>query len=150
MSAFVAVTATIDPEGGLYNKPMIALYANYVRVLERSGLSCALVTPAHAPRSIRRLLAASCGLVLTGGEDLDPAHYGEDPHPELGLVNRGRDEMEYRALDAALSRGMPVLGLCRGHQLLNVYFGGTLFQNIETEMPSELLHRHTEWGEHHH
>lgn len=151
MGAFVAVTTSLDPEGGLYGKPMVAMYANYATVLERLGLSCALVTPAHSARSVRRLIVASCGLVLTGGEDLEPWRYGEGPHPELGPVNPGRDETEYRAVDAALFCGMPVLGLCRGHQLLNVYFGGTLYQDIAAEMPGELSHRQTsEWGEHHH
>ena len=151
MAAFIAVTTTIDPEGGLYRKPLISVYANYVAVLERLDLSCALVTPAHSRRSIRRLVAASSGLVLTGGEDIEPSRYGEEAHPELRLVNPGRDAMEYHALDAALFCGMPVLGLCRGHQLVNVYFGGTLYQDIVTDIPGEVSHRQTgEWGEHHH
>lgn len=151
MGAFVALTTTVEPEGGPYGKPMIALYSNYVAVLDRVGLSAVLITPAHSARSIRRLLASAAGLVLSGGEDIEPSRYGEDPHPELGLVHPARDNAEYRALTAALRCEMPILGLCRGHQLLNVYFGGTLYQDIATEMPGQLTHyQMAEWGEHHH
>jgi putative glutamine amidotransferase len=72
------------------------------------------------------------GLVLTGGVDVDPARYGADRHEKVRRVDPGRDEFELRLLSAALSRDMPVLAICRGHQLLNVCFGGSLVQHIES------------------
>lgn len=151
MTQFVAVTTTIDPQGGEYRKPRIALYTNYVTPLERVGLTPVLVTPAHSEEGIRALIGLCAGLVLTGGDDIDPARYGEDPIPELGPVNPGRDLAELRALDEAARRDIPILGICRGHQLLNVYFGGTLCQDIGVAMEEATSHMQTTpWGSHQH
>jgi putative glutamine amidotransferase len=151
MNRFVALTTTIDPKGGDYQKPRIALYANYFAPLERNGLTPVLVTPAHTERSIRALVGDCVGLVLSGGDDIDPARYGHDAIPELGPVNPSRDLAELRALDEACRRDLPVLGICRGHQLLNVYFGGSLCQDIEVEMGDAFSHlQTTPWGSHHH
>jgi len=71
-------------------------------------------------------------LVLTGGIDVDPAVYGAERHPKVREVDRGRDEMEISALRLALERDIPVLAICRGHQVLNVACGGGLLQHIES------------------
>lgn len=72
------------------------------------------------------------GLMLTGGIDVDPAVYGAPRHPKVKETSRERDRMELAYLHAALDRDIPVLAICRGHQLLNVGFGGTLIQHIES------------------
>ena len=72
------------------------------------------------------------GLVLTGGLDVAPARYGEAPHPKVKLTDPARDAFEERALTYALERDLPVLAICRGHQLLNVVLGGRLLQHIES------------------
>ncbi len=72
------------------------------------------------------------GLVLTGGIDVDPASYGAERHPKVKEVATARDEMEVAYLMAALERDIPVLAICRGHQVLNVGFGGTLLQHIDS------------------
>jgi putative glutamine amidotransferase len=151
MTPLVALTTTIDPQGGDYRQPMVALYAAYVSALERVGLTPVLVSPAHSDGSIRQLVGACAGLVLSGGADIDPARYGEEPIPELGEVNRQRDGSEWLALEAALGRDVPVLGICRGHQLLNVFLGGTLYQDIGAQMEGSASHlQKTPWGTHHH
>lgn len=151
MKPIIAVTTTIDAKGGDYRQPRIALYANYIAVLERAGLTPVLVTPAHNERSIRQLVDACAGLVLSGGDDIDPSRYGQDPIPELGPVNPPRDIAECRALDVAVERDIPVLGICRGHQLLNVFFGGTLCQDIPTELGDAMSHvQVSPWGSHFH
>jgi putative glutamine amidotransferase len=70
------------------------------------------------------------GLVITGGKDVDPARYGEPPHPQTDDPRRDRDEWEFGLLSGALSRRMPVLGICRGAQVLNVALSGTLHQHL--------------------
>lgn len=76
-------------------------------------------------------LRALDGLVLTGGLDVDPARYGEAPHPAVKRFDAERDAFELRLLAEALNRDLPVLAICRGHQLLNIAFGGTLVQHVE-------------------
>ncbi|RTL68529.1 MAG: gamma-glutamyl-gamma-aminobutyrate hydrolase family protein [Pseudonocardiaceae bacterium] len=69
-------------------------------------------------------------LILTGGSDLDPARYGAVPHPKTQAARQGRDATELAAVRAAIDRGIPVLGVCRGAQVLNVALGGTLHQHV--------------------
>jgi putative glutamine amidotransferase len=140
----VALTTTIDREAGSQRRPAVFIYTRYIQALEQVGLAPVLITPGHSAGAIEALLDACCGLVLSGGEDVDPARYGEPPSPALGAVERARDESEFRAVDAALARAMPIFGICRGMQLLNVYFGGTLYQDIPTEFRGDLQHQQLE------
>ena len=80
------------------------------------------------------------GLLLTGGVDIDPEVYGAEKKEECQLPNQSRDQREREALAFSLARGLPVLGICRGFQFLNVYYGGALLQDIPTEMPEALTH----------
>ena len=73
------------------------------------------------------------GLLISGGRDIDPALYGEDPHPETQTPNQERDDLDLSLLREALDRDLPVLAICRGHQLLNVCFGGSLLQHIDND-----------------
>ena len=82
------------------------------------------------PELAGEYLEGADGLLLTGGVDVDPSFYGEEPQPMLGLVDLPRDHFEMALYRAARARGVPVLGVCRGHQLLNVAAGGTLVQHL--------------------
>ena len=72
------------------------------------------------------------GLLLPGGDDIDPSHYGAERHEKCGASSAIRDEAEWKLLDAFLPTEKPILGICRGCQFLNVYLGGTLHQHIES------------------
>lgn len=88
-------------------------------------------------RSIYRRLD---GLLLPGGVDVAPAQYGEPPHPELGKVNAPLDEAELTLTRWALADEIPVLGICRGIQVLNVAAGGSLYQDLPAQFPGALRH----------
>jgi putative glutamine amidotransferase len=98
----------------------------YAAALRLVGLEPVLVSAEDA-----RSLVGLDGLVLTGGRDIDPKRYGQEPVRETQAPNPARDNMEIGLLGAALSRDLPVLGICRGLQLLNVYQGGTLIQHLK-------------------
>ena len=90
---------------------------------------------------VARLLAQVDALVLCGGEDVDPVRYRTPPSPALEKVNGPRDDWEYALLDEAVRRRLPVVGICRGQQIVNVYFGGTLWQDLPSECGTR-RHRH--------
>jgi gamma-glutamyl-gamma-aminobutyrate hydrolase PuuD len=85
------------------------------------------------------VIAPFAGLVLSGGADIDPRRYGQDPHPSVYGMDEVSDRFEFALVDAAMERAIPILAICRGHQLLNVALGGTLDQHI-TDRPGLLVH----------
>lgn len=80
------------------------------------------------------------GLLLTGGDDVDPSYYGEEPHPTLGILSSKRDQSESMMVKEALSRNIPILAICRGMHMLNVAAGGTLYQDINTQIQAPVQH----------
>ena len=104
----------------------------YVAVMESAGSDVRVLTPhIHGGAATEELMKDAGGLLLTGGPDIDPTLYGEEPDPKAGLeLRRPLDDLELRILEHALDRDMPVLAICRGMQLLNVAFGGKLIQDL--------------------
>jgi putative glutamine amidotransferase len=133
----VAVTATSDTRMGVHR---VRLNTAYVTALEQAGLVPVVVPPLKNALAARRIIAATDGLVLTGGEDVDPALYGQSRHERLSTVNRPRDDTEIALVRAAREAGKPILAICRGPQLLNVALGGTLIQDIAACVPNALPH----------
>ncbi|MBX7144084.1 MAG: gamma-glutamyl-gamma-aminobutyrate hydrolase family protein [Oligoflexia bacterium] len=111
--------------------------------VRQSYLDCVLQAggyPFIAPRIgdqklMEDLVGMAHGVLLPGGEDVDPARYNQQPSPHLGAVDKERDACEFYVLEAARKRGLPILGICRGCQVLNVAFGGSLYQDINAERP---------------
>ena len=119
----------------------ISVQTTYAAAFARAG-NTPLVLPAETNRAVvARMLASVDVLLLCGGEDVEPSRYGAKPSPRLGKVNQPRDAWEFLVLDEAVKRRLPVVGICRGCQLINVYFGGTLWQDLPSERPSEIAHR---------
>jgi len=100
----------------------------YVSAVQRTG-AVAVILPVDT-RAPLVLLDRIDGLLLIGGADLDPSSYGEEPDPRIESTYPDRDAFEIALLNGAIERGMPVLGVCRGMQALNVALGGTLLQHI--------------------
>jgi len=112
---------------GAWDLPAILLPARYVDMVSRAGGVPVLVPPVH---NVAEVLQRLDGLVLSGGGDIDPALYGATRDPATGPANPGRDLAELELCRGALGSGMPLLGICRGLQILNVAVGGTLHQHL--------------------
>ena len=95
---------------------------------------------------LRQIVAQLDGIIFTGGEDFAPAYFGEEEHEKLGEVNVTRDTYDLTLFKLASDRNIPTLGICRGLQLINVAMGGTLYQDLPAEKPSDINHRQSEAG----
>jgi len=115
---------------GVWQLDAVLLPAGYPRLVRRAGGLAALLPP-DAPEVAAAAVARLDGLVIAGGPDVEPVHYGAEPGPRTGPPARARDAWELALIRAALDRGVPLLGICRGMQLLNVALGGTLVQHID-------------------
>ncbi len=101
-------------------------------ILEAGGIP--ILIPPAGEEVVNGLLMRLEGVLLTGGVDVDPAFYGEKPMPELGDVQPARDRLEIALVRAAWRLNLPVLGICRGSQVINVALGGTLWQDIPADL----------------
>jgi len=116
-----------------------AMREDYVRSVEQAG-AVPVVLPPIRPEDATALLDRLDGVLLSGGVDVDPALFGQAPHPKLGQVDRPRDDFELALTREALGRDLPILAICRGHQLLNVATGGTLIQDIPSIVEGAMEH----------
>ena len=140
MTRIVAVSATRRTDAG---RERVALNTAYVYALMRAGLVPLLVPPILDPEAACAALDGVRGLVLTGGEDVEPGRYGATPHPKLGETDRARDAVELGLIAGAERRRLPILAICRGIQILNVALGGTLYQDLASERPGPVDHADT-------
>jgi putative glutamine amidotransferase len=120
----------------------MALGMKYLTALEAAG-AIPLVTPPLAPELALSLLDRVDGICLSGGPDLNPRAYGENPHPATGPMESDLDDFELALTRAADARGLPILAICRGMQLLNVARGGSLHQHLPDLVSGEINHRQT-------
>ena len=124
------------------NRPMIALMVSledglmavnrtYLNAIWNSG-GCAVALPyTDDEEKIKQFVEEFDGFLFTGGDDLDPAYYGQEKHPKTENICSERDVFEKKMLEAAYGTGKPILGICRGEQVINVFRGGDLTQHIE-------------------
>ena len=133
---FVFVTATTET---LRGRSRVRVNEAYTSALADAGL-LPVVLPPLDPRLAVAALSGVSGLVLTGGEDIDPAEFGEAPHASVSGVHAARDAYELALARAAAEHRIPTLAICRGIQVMNVALGGTLIQDIPSQSPSDIPH----------
>ena len=139
------------------NKPLIGISLGwnetkntvnntYVNSVLKNGGVPYLIPVTDNVEVLRQIVSQLDGIIFTGGEDFAPAYFGEEEHEHLGEVNVTRDTYDLTLFKLALDRNIPTLGICRGLQLINVAMGGTLYQDLPSEKPSDINHRQEEAG----
>ncbi len=144
MPAIIGVTAgdalrDFSAEG-VPDRPHAALKQDYLDAVAGAGGIPVVIAPDATPAA-DLVMSRLDGLMLVGGADVDPMNYGEPPWNDTVSPGPERDALELALLDSALERGLPVLAICRGHQVLNVARGGTLWQDLPTQQPHVMPHR---------
>jgi putative glutamine amidotransferase len=146
----ILVSPHVEKKGDEFGDVSISLSETYQQALMRSG-----AVPVAMPATISREMIAECvrrsdGVLLTGGEDIEPKLYGEEPYRTLRdkvkVTPDGgrRDLRELMLIDEAFRHRKPLLAICRGHQVLNVALGGTLVVDIASQLPKSMNHRRME------
>lgn len=132
-----SITVGTNPERAYVNSA-------YLHAVQQAGGVPVALPPQLSSASMRQLAGDLHGLLLTGGGDMDPALFGEAPHATLYDVAPSRDTLETSVLHVALDRGLPVLAVCRGLQVLNVALGGSLHQDVGTDPGTQTPHSQKE------
>ena len=147
---FLCLSATAQTKSYLigiadtYSNRGTTVPRTYIEAIIRAGNVPVVIPFMTDENKLQQLIQTLDGIVLPGGEDIEPARYGETASPQLGTVNMPRDSFDVAVLRLAVENRLPVLGICRGQQMINVFFGGTLYQDIPTAFPeSPVVHLQT-------
>jgi putative glutamine amidotransferase len=116
----------------------------YVNSIETAGGIPIVLPYTKSEETIDKYIELCDGMVFTGGVDIEPSRYGEVPHEACGKPELFRDDIEFNVFEKLSSTDKPILAICRGAQLINCALGGTLWQDIPSEIPSDIAHRQTE------
>ncbi|NED14597.1 gamma-glutamyl-gamma-aminobutyrate hydrolase family protein [Streptomyces sp. SID9124] len=128
----IGISTYQDPaRWGVWEMPSVLLPAAYPRLVRASGGLAVMLPPDDTADAARETVAALDAVVIAGGADVEPARYGAVPDPRTGPPAPERDTWELALIHAAIEEHVPLLGICRGMQLLNVALGGTLHQHLD-------------------
>ena len=117
---------------------------DYAHAIEQCGALPLIIPYLQNKGSFARLTALCDGFCFTGGVDVAPVHYGEEKSPFCGEIQEHRDALEFRIFEMILPTGKPILGICRGFQMVNVACGGTLYQDLKIDYGTDIQHRMAE------
>lgn len=132
------------------NKPIIGITSHveldykhtlsndYIQAVIQAG-GIPVILPIGIDEDVSQLVGKIDGLLLTGGGDIDPTLFGEEPHPKLGTISPGRDQLEPALIKEILTADKPILAICRGVQILNIAIGGDMYQDIYSQHENQLI-----------
>lgn len=135
MCPVIGITCGYDNTTSRFN-----LGEDYVRAVQDAG-GLPVILPHPGKENIKATLETIDGLILSGGGDMDPFHFGEEPIDANGYIDPNRDNFEILLAQLALNRGLPLLGICRGMQIMNVAAGGKICQDIGVAIDKRLKHQ---------
>ena len=138
MTSIIGILAEIDNDFNTRVQPP------YIKAIELAGGLPVLLPYVSEDETIDSFISICDGFFFTGGADVDPKRYDERPKATCGEIQYNRDELEFKVLEKVLNTSKPILAICRGAQLVNVALGGTLYQDIPTEIESYVLHKQCE------
>jgi len=118
----------------------VVMNQRYFHAVAAAGAAPVLIPLVDETETLRAIYERIDGVLIPGGVDVDPAMFGEAPHERLGRIDPARDRVEIQLVKWAVDDGKPVLGLCRGLQVINVALGGTLYQDLDAEYPNAIKH----------
>lgn len=118
----------------------VVMNQRYFHAVAAAGAAPVLIPLVDETETLRAIYERMDGVLIPGGVDVDPAMFGEAPHERLGRIDPARDRVEIQLVKWAVDDGKPVLGLCRGLQVINVALGGTLYQDLDAEYPNAIKH----------
>ena len=141
ITAFLVISCRTEstPVIGISASKPASAGGNYVKAVRKAGGIPLIIPITSDAQELEEILERVDGIIMTGGEDVEPARYGEEALPELGKTFPERDEFDIKLISMAAEEGLPILGICRGAQVLNVAFGGTLYQDIPSQLPDTFI-----------
>ncbi|WP_041138226.1 gamma-glutamyl-gamma-aminobutyrate hydrolase family protein [Beduini massiliensis] len=133
----IAISGGISRENGVKRAN---ISQNYIDAVVASGHSPLILPIMQDEEAIEAALRVCDGLIMTGGVDINPLYYNQPVHRLCGELDDERDTYEKKVMDKATKLDMPILGICRGNQMINVYFGGTLYQDVTLKDQNVIQH----------
>ena len=131
---------TTGRSGKTNGYPVFTLAEAYASALLQADASPVLIPMAITEEALSDIFSRLDGLLFSGGGDMHPHSYGGDEHPRVDLIDPDRDRGEVLLVEHAMERRMPVFGICRGLQVINVALGGTLYEDLDDQFPNALKH----------
>jgi putative glutamine amidotransferase len=124
----------------LIDKKMVRVNNTYIEAVKQSGGIPLILPILDKVEDLDEILKILDGIILTGGEDISSLSFGEEPIKEVDTICLARDKIEKELFHSAYEKNIPILGICRGLQIINISLGGTLYQDINTQLPNSLGH----------
>jgi putative glutamine amidotransferase len=139
-TAWIGITTSRNDSQAGY--PVFTLAEAYVNAILGAGAIPVMIPLGLPEEGLSKLLSRVDGVLFSGGGDVHPERYGSVPHPRVGFVDEDRDRVEALLVNHTLQQGLPIFGICRGLQLINVALGGTLYEDLGDQLPGAIQHNH--------